>query len=74
MWYQINAFTQVTTPDRRVKPEILIFTGQSHKAIAGHADLSTASLQQQVVKAKLLRSSDTTSEIPGTDPVGKTRK
>lgn len=56
------------------KPENLIFTGQSHKAIAEHAGLSTAPLQQQVVKAKLLQPSGTKSEIPGADLVGKSRK
>lgn len=47
-------------PSRRrgSKSQNLIFTGCSHKAIAKHAGLSTAQLQQelqqQVVKAKFL--------------------
>lgn len=36
------------------KPQNLIFTGCSHKAIAEHAGLSTAQLQQQAVNAKSL--------------------
>lgn len=43
---------------RGSKPQTLIFTGCSHKAIGKHAGLSTAQLhqefQQQVVKAKFL--------------------
>lgn len=57
---QIYVFTWVSPPPEtgRSKLQNLIFTGCSHKAIAEHAGLSTAQLQQefqqQVVKAKLL--------------------
>lgn len=58
---QIYVFTWVSPPPSergRSKLQNPIFTGCSHKAIAEHAGLSTAQLQQelqqQVVKAKLL--------------------
>lgn len=56
---QIYVFTWVSPPKTGgSKLQNLIFTGCSHKAIAEHAGLSTAQLQQefqqQVVKAKLL--------------------
>lgn len=58
---------------RGSKPQNLIFTGCSHKAIGKHAGLSTAQLhqefQQQVVKAKFLwsLSSSTKSGISGVE-------